>query len=353
MIGVQIITAGARSQKVRYLMIRRLLTGGYTCVTDQQSLSTFLVPNDSVTNYARLEELDVMNSMGGMSGYKKPKRQLHRDFLYLDDAAVVNALSAMEAGKVDEIIEQSQVVKEAGIDASLGYGPAKLAAKKGKTADVTANLVRTRTAFSAFDAWYQYLRSEDGLGELTGWDGETRDELEVGDTLEVKARVEFAPIHKVLAIFFAYVDSANKPDSFVKVQTAKLAELKKVASQARGMVRGADGATSNLVYIRPLGIKSPLVVGALSDDHFVGDKANMDGEYKVVLQVTALLDQGEFLAAIRAISDAPRTDTEMTKMTEALDGLADAASGMGVIIDDADKSFTYPTVMVRPLAIYR
>jgi len=291
--------------------------------------------------------------MGDMSGYKKPKRQLHRDFLYLDDATVVNALSAMEAGEVDEIIEQSQVMKETGIDGNLGYGPAKLAAKKGKKADVTANLVRTRTAFSAFDAWYQYLRSEDGLGELTGWGDDTRDELEVGDTLEVKARVEFAPIHKLFAIFLAYVDSANKPDSFVTVQTNDLAKMKKVAGQARGMMRGADGATSNLVYIHPLGIKSPLVVGALSDNHFVGDKANMDGEYKVVLQVTALLDRSDSLAAIRAISNAPRTDTEMTRSTEALAGLEDVASKMGVTIVDADKSFTYPTVMVRPLAIYR
>lgn len=288
-----------------------------------------------------------------MGGYKKPKKQLHRDFLYLDDSAVVNALSAMEAGKVDEIIEQSQVVKEAGFDGNLGYGPVKLAAKKGKTADVTANLVRTRTAFSAFDAWYQFLKAEDGLGELLSWDEETRNELEVGDTLEVKARVEFAPIHKVFAIYLAYVDSANKPDSFVKVQTSKLAEMKKIASQARGMIRGADGATSNLVYIRPLAVRSPLVVGALSDNHFVGDKANMDGEYKVVLQVTALLDQGETLAAIRAISDAPRTDTEASKMTEALNGLADVSGDLGVTISQADKSFTYPTAMVRPLAIYR
>ena len=294
-----------------------------------------------------------MNIMTRVSGYKKPKRQLHRDFLYLDDSAVVNALSAMEAGKVDEIIEQSKVVKEAGIDASLGYGPAKLAAKKGKTADVTANLVRTRTAFSAFDAWYQYLSTEDGLGALTAWDEETRNELEVGDTLEVKARVEFAPIHKLFAIFFAYVDNANKPDSFVTVQTSQLAGMKKVASQARGMVRGADGATSNLVYIYPLAVRSPLLVGALSDNHFVGDKANMDGEYKVVLQVTALLDRGESLAAIRALSDAPRTDAEMTRITEALDGLAAASQSMGVTIGDADKSFTYPTVLVRPLAIYR
>lgn len=288
-----------------------------------------------------------------MGGYKKPKKQMHRDFLYLDDSAIVNALSAMEAGKVDEIIEQSQTVKDTGFDASLGYGPAKIAAKKGKTADVTANLVRTRTAFSAFEAWYQFLKSEDGLGELTGWDPETRNELEVGDTLEVRARIEFAPIHKVFAVYLSYVDNANKPDSFFRVKTAQLAELKKVANQARGLFKGSDGATANLVYIYPLGVERPLLIGVLSDNHFVGDKANIDGDYKVVLQVSTLLRQTDTLAAIRAMSDAPRTEVESAQVTTALDGLVEAAGDMGVTIGDEDKAFTYPTVVTRPLAIFR
>lgn len=288
-----------------------------------------------------------------MGGYKKPKKQMHRDFLYLDDSAIVNALSAMEAGKIDEIIEQSQMVKDTGFDASLGYGPAKIAAKKGKTADVTANLVRTRTAFSAFEAWYQFLKSEDGLGELTSWDTETRNELEVGDTLEVRARIEFAPIHKVFAVYLSYVDNANKPDSFFRVKTAQLAELKKVANQARGLFKGSDGATANLVYIYPLGVERPLLIGVLSDNHFVGDKANIDGDYKVVLQVSTLLRQTDTLAAIRAMSDAPRTEAESAQVTKALDVLVDAAGEMGVTIGDEDKAFTYPTVVTRPLAIYR
>jgi len=288
-----------------------------------------------------------------MSGYQKPKKQIHREFLYLDDSSIVNALSAMEAGKVDEIIEQSKVSKEGVIEAGLGYGPAKIAAKKGKAADVTANLVRTRTAFSAFDAWYRFLLEEEALGGLTSWDEQTRNEIGIGDTIEVRARVEFAPVHKVLSVFFAYAQNANKPDSFFKVKTEQLAELRKVATQARGMLKGADGATGNLVYLRPLGESEPLVIASLSDLHFVGDKASIDGEYKVIFQVAALLDPTDYLPAIRAMSDAPRTDAEVTQVGEALSGLVEAASGLGVTIDDSDKSFTYPTVVARPLAIYR
>lgn len=292
-------------------------------------------------------------TMMRVSGYKKPRQQLHREFLYLDDSAIVNALSAMESGKIDEIIEQAQVVRESGFDASLGYGPAKLAAKKGKTSDVTANLVRTRTAFSAFEAWYQYLIAEDGLGRLTGWDEETRNDLEVGDTLEVRAHIEFAPIHKVFALFLAYADNANKPDSVIRMKTAEVAQMKKIAAQARGMFRGADGAISNLVYIHPLGVNQPLIIGALSENHIVGDIASIDGEYKVVLQVSSLLRESDSLPAIRAVSDAPRTDAEAAKVTEALDGLVEAAHNLGVTIGDQDKGFTYPTVVTRPIAIFR
>ena len=288
-----------------------------------------------------------------MSGYRKPKLRLHREFLYLNDSTVVNALSAIESGKIDEIIEQAKTSTGSGIEAGLGYGPAKIAAKKGKDSDVTANLVRTRTAFSAFEAWHRHLRDHEAIGELTAWDEDTRNELGVGDTIELHARLEFAPIHKVFAIFLSYVDNANRPDSFFQIESKQLPGLKRIAQQARGMLKGADGATSNLVYIHPLGVRAPIMLASLSDLHFVGDRANIEGEYTVVVQVSSLVSDGEKLPALRAMSDAPRTDVEVDNVSKALDGLVDAAKEMGVTIQEEDKFFTYPTVVVHPIAIYR
>lgn len=288
-----------------------------------------------------------------MSGYSKPKSRLHREFLYLNDSTVVNALSAIESGKVDEIIEQAKTSKGAGVEVGLGYGPAKIAAKRGRDSDVTANLVRTRTAFSAFDAWYRHLRDQEAMGDLSAWDEDTRNELDVGDTVELRARVEFSPIHKVFAIFLSYADKANRPDSFFTVDNRQLPGLKKVAAQARGMLRGADGATSSLVYIHPLGVNSPIMLANLSDLHFVGDRANIDGEYSVIVQISSLLTTSDKLPALRAISDAPRTSAEVDRVAESVDGLVEAAAQMGVTIQEEDKSFTYPTVVVHPIAIYR
>jgi hypothetical protein len=288
-----------------------------------------------------------------MGGYKRPKKRLHRDFLYLDDGAVVNALSAIESGKVDEIIEQAKTTSGAGIEGGLGYGPAKIAAKKGKESDVTASLVRTRTAFSAFEAWHQALVSGDALGYLDSWDEETRNELEVGDTIEFSARIEFAPIHKVFAVYLAYADNANKPDSFFKVESKKLPDIVKTARMLRGMLKGADGATSNLIYIFPLSQDSPVMIASLSDQKFVGDKASIDGIYTVVAQVRNLLAPGDKLPAMRAMSDAPRTDKEVEAVSKAVAGLTEAAAGLGVAIADGDSVFAYPHVQMQPIAIFR
>lgn len=36
--------------------------------------------------------------------YHRPEKRIHRGFYYLDDETVINSLSAVEAGKVDEVV---------------------------------------------------------------------------------------------------------------------------------------------------------------------------------------------------------------------------------------------------------
>lgn len=137
------------------------------------------------------------------------------------------------------------------------------------------------------------------------------------------------------------------------MQSKELATLKRTAQQVRGMLRGSDGATSNFVYIHPLGVRAPIMLASLSNLHFVGDRANIDGEYTVVVQVSALLSETDKLPVLRAISDAPRTDAEIERMNDAIDGLVEPAVGLGVTIGDEDRIFSYPTVVVHPIAVYR
>ena len=44
--------------------------------------------------------------------YIKPQRRIHRGFFYLDDETVINSLSAVEAGKVDEVVAKINSARE-------------------------------------------------------------------------------------------------------------------------------------------------------------------------------------------------------------------------------------------------
>ena len=82
-----------------------------------------------------------------MTGYRAPKKRLHREFLYLNHDTILNSLSALEAGKVDEIIQKVIEAKEGGFEGSVGAGPVKGDGGKKKKASIEEELVKTRTWF--------------------------------------------------------------------------------------------------------------------------------------------------------------------------------------------------------------
>ena len=72
-----------------------------------------------------------------MSGYQKPKTGLHKEFVYLNDDTIMNSLSALEAGKVDEILQKVSETREKGFAT-----PAVLKLRPvGSAPDVTAKVI--------------------------------------------------------------------------------------------------------------------------------------------------------------------------------------------------------------------
>ncbi|MCR2812581.1 hypothetical protein [Microbacterium sp. zg.Y1084] len=292
-----------------------------------------------------------------MGGYKAPKKRLHREFMYLNYDTIINSLSAFEAGKVDEILQKVSEASDGGLSGSLGanVGPAnaKVSAGKKKSASMEEELTRSRTHFSAFDSWIKHLDAEDGVGELTAWDVETRDEIEVGDTVRFEARVTLSKVQQVFFVFLEYVAQAGDPNSVFKQPTAKVAELKKQARPIENMIRGAGNGRNIQVLAAPFGVDSPRVVARLDEQYLVGGAQMVEGDFTVIAQVSNLVDRGEVVPALRILRDTPPTPVEVTMMTNVLDGFRDAAGGLGVTIDDSDTSYEYPAVIVHPIAIYR
>ncbi len=143
-----------------------------------------------------------------MSGYKRPKNHLHREFLYLNHDTIINSLSALEAGKIDEILQKANEAREGGISANVAVGPVAAGGGKRKTANIEEEMVRTRTVFSSFDAWYQYLSAGDAIGTFDEWSLGVRDALGVGDTIEFQADLTLTPIHKILRTYLSFAAEA-------------------------------------------------------------------------------------------------------------------------------------------------
>jgi len=288
-----------------------------------------------------------------MSGYVKPKKKLHREFLYLNHDTVLNALSAFEAGKVDEIIQKASEAREGGLEGSLGYGPVKASGGRKKTANIEEELTRTRTIFSAFEAWYTHLDEEKAFGELTGWDEETRDELGVGDTITFRARVSLSPIQQVFLTFIAFAAESTNPNSALKQPTAQAAQMKKTASMIAGWLRGSNGATNIQVYVAPLGIDEPRMAARLDERYLVGGTQAVEGEFTVVGQIESLIELGKPVPAMRLLRDTPPTPLETDTINNALSNMIEGAAGLGLDVSSNDLTLKNPGVILHPIAIFR
>ncbi|MGI8667676.1 MAG: DUF6414 family protein [Jatrophihabitans sp.] len=288
-----------------------------------------------------------------MSGYKRPKKRLHREFLYLNHDTIINSLSALEAGKIDEIIQKANEAREGGLEGSLTAGPVKASGGKKRTATIQEELVKTRTWFSAFDAWYTSLKTEDALGTFDSWGLEVRDDLEVGDTIEFQADLTLAPLHKVFRTFTAFATEAQRAGSVFHQTGKELAETKKSASMMTDWMGGRDKPMHLPVYMEPGGVAEPRIVGRLDEQYIVTSGDTIEGRYTVIAQVEQLLAEGQTLSAIRVIRDVPPTPMETKTINDAMTGMIEPAKELGVEISAADISIPAPAVIVRPIAVFR
>lgn len=288
-----------------------------------------------------------------MAGYRPPKKHLHKEFLYLNHDTVLNSLSALEAGKVDEIIQKVAEAKEGGLEATLGSGPVRGGGGKRKRASIEEELVKTRTWFSAFDAWHAYLTDAEAIGRFDAWDQDVRDALAVGDTLEFSAQLRLSPVHKVFRTYLAFAVSAAKPDHPFAQKGTELAETKRIARMMVDWMGGRDKPTHLPMYVQPGGAAEPRIVAGLQDRYLIGGHESIEGTFTVVGQVAALLSGDEIESPIRIIRDVPPTQSEVDTISEALTTLIEPARAMGVDIDEDDITIRPPAMMLRPVAIFQ
>ncbi len=288
-----------------------------------------------------------------MANYRPPRARLHREFLYLNHDTILNSLSALEAGKVDEIIQKVNEAREGGFEGTVGAGPVKASGGRKKAASIEEELVKTRTWFSAFESWHRYLKEADAVGTFDGWNLAVRNALQVGDTIEFPATLTLSPVHKLFRTFVSFADSAGRPGNVLSQKGAELAEMKKIARMMTEWMGGRNETRHLPVYLQPVGASKPRIVAALQERYLMGASEELEGDYTVVGQVTALLAKEETLSTMRVIRDVPPTQLEVRTITDALTNLIEPAKALGVQIEPEDITIPAPAVVLHAIAIYR
>ena len=133
--------------------------------------------------------------------YRKPDSRVHRGFFYLNDETVINSLSAVEAGQVDDVLARVTTAREGGIGGGVGIQGAKVEGGKKSSSEFEEEMVRTRTRFSVFEIWRENLVVKKAIGFFEGWSPEILTDVRPGDTVEFKAKLELAPLQTIFRMF--------------------------------------------------------------------------------------------------------------------------------------------------------
>jgi len=272
--------------------------------------------------------------------------------VYLDDDIVINSLSALESGKVDEVVEKINLAQERGLSVGLkvgadGVGANADAAKKGSES-LQAEVIRRRTRFSVFELWYEALESRHGIGKFHGWGSQALENVQAGQIVELRGQVEIVPLQVGFRAFLWFANEVKKKNPLFK--DADMSGTAKGAEIIRALVGTRDEINATLT---PTGDAGPAVALTFLNEWLVESVGRWKGTYSVVGQVEEVLREGESWQTVRFIEDAPLTPLEKTTLEEAVEPFRAALANLGVDLDVSPTELSGPALIVRPIAMYR
>lgn len=192
-----------------------------------------------------------------MGVYKVPKERLHRDFFYLDDEVVINSLSVLESGKIDEIVSRVTTAREGGFSGELKIPAvdAGVGGNKKSSSEVEEEMVRTRTRFSVFDAWYRLMYEKKAMGTFAGWGPEALDGVSPGDTLEFRCELSLGPLQTVLRLYLWFAGRASQDGNMLSQRGEQRKVTKAAASNIRELLGVMSGGDDDVPLLAtPLGV---------------------------------------------------------------------------------------------------
>lgn len=286
--------------------------------------------------------------------YNRPSKKVHRGFFYLDDETVINSLSAVESGKIDEVVAKVNSAREGGFGGGVGIQGAKVEGAKKSSSAFEEEMVRTRTRFSIFELWYQSLLDSKALGSFDGWGPDALDGISSGDTLEFRGHLETAPIQTLLRLFLWFADKAKSPGHLFSQKGEDLKGTKEGERNIRMLLGDQEPGDEQVVVLaKPNGDEGPLVAMPVKTKWLVGKFGQFGGEYTVIAQVDRIIGADEELPALRLTLDVAPTPLEISTLKEALQHFIEPAKEMGVVISETEATIKGPALWLEPIAIFR
>jgi len=289
----------------------------------------------------------------GLARYSRPEKKRHRGFVYLDDDAVINSLSAIEAGKIDEVVAKIVSAKEGTLSGGVGSPIVKAGGERTTSSSFEEAITRTRTRFSFFEIWYSLLTSEKSIGRFEGWDDYILADVEPGDTVELRAEVRMQPAQIMFRLFLWYSEQSKKPGSLFRLSGEEQKAMKESVQALTTLLGGEERMHSVFAEAHPTGSRGPRVILELSTEWAITPLGRMSGIYTIIGQVDEILNEGETYPAIRLTGEVPVTDLEREALKEAMEGFAEPAEEFGLEVGEDAVAIPGPALILRPIGIFR
>lgn len=288
-----------------------------------------------------------------MASYKAPKERVHRGFLYLDDETVINSLSAVESGKIDEVVAKVNTAREGGFGGGVGIQGAKVEGAKKSSAGFEEEMVRTRTRFSVFEIWYRTLIERDALGRFEGWDQDVLRDVLSGDTVEFRATLALTPLQTLIRTYMWFVSQAQTPGTLFAQKGEELKATNASAKVIRTMLGGTDQPDQVVLLATPVGESGPPVAMTVRLEWLIGSLGQLGGEFTVVGQVDRLLAEGESVPSLRLVPTSPPFQLELETIENVVSNFVEPSKALGFEITASDAVIAGPCLWLTPIAIYK
>lgn len=288
--------------------------------------------------------------------YKRPSKQLHRDFFYLDDEVTINSLSALESGRVDEIVSKTTTAREGGFsgDVTIPVVKAGIGAGRKSSSEIEEEMVRTRTRFSVFDAWYQLMADKKAFGTFDGWGKSALMGVEIGDTVEFRAELSLGPLQTVLRLYLWFAEQAMKKGTLFSQKGAELKETEVGARTARQFLYGVSGDNDDVpILATVVGEDGPPVLITASKSWPIGRLGELSGYFGVIGQVSQIIPDKEEYPVLRLTKDVAPTPLEIQTLKQVVEQYVEPAKALGVDVEPGESVISGPALVLKPIAIYR